>query len=71
MKYNVFLKNAFIPYPTVPNYKCKTLEEVNEILDNEDTFTDYIIMGTDENGKVYVSSGKIDRPLVKKLIKKS
>lgn len=67
MTYNIFLRTAFIPYKEEPDYICHSLEEVNEILDNETFYTDYIIMGGDGKGYTYTSMGKIDRPLVKKL----
>lgn len=67
MKYRVFLRTPFIPYKEKPDYICNSLEEVDEILDNEAFYTDYIIMGSDNKGNTYMSGGKIDRPLVKKL----
>ena len=67
MIYRVYLRTAFIPYKEENKRIVHSLEEVNEILDNETEFTDYLVIGETEEGVVYTDYGKIDHPLVKRL----
>ena len=67
MRYRIYLRTAFIPYKDENMKVVSTLEEVNNILDNETFFTDYLVIGENEDGVVYTDYGKIDHPLVKRL----
>ena len=56
-----------IPYLEENKVIKHTAEEVQDVLDNQTFFTDYMVVYYDENSIPHWSSGKIDRPLVKRL----
>lgn len=65
--YIIYLRTSLIPY-LEENKKIRyTAEEVEEVLDNETYFTDYMVAYYDEQSIPHWSSGKIDRPLAKRL----
>ena len=65
MLINVYMRTFDVQWTKIK--ECHSLEEVEQLLDNETHYTDYMTIGYDENGEPIVSSGKIDRPLVKRL----
>lgn len=65
--YIIYLRTPLIPYLEENKVIKHTLEEVKDVLDNQTFFTDYMVVYYDENSIPHWSSGKIDRPLVKRL----
>ena len=70
MIYRVYLRTFYTEWVKV-HINFKSLDEVNDYLDKVTDFTDYIVMGYDKNKEPYTDYGKIDRPLVKKLVRKN
>ena len=74
MIYKLYLRTPFIPYLEENKYVRNTLDEIYEIIDNETKFTDYLLIGYDENGMPHTQMGHIDitknSAKVKKLIRK-
>lgn len=65
--YIIYLRTAMIPYLDENKKVCRSYEEAQEVLDNESYFTDYMMVHYDKEGVPECTSGKIDRPLVKRL----
>lgn len=65
MIYYVYLRTFYTLWEK--KKECTTLEQVNNFLDNVTDYTDYMVMGYDENKEPYNDYGKIDKPLVKRL----
>ena len=74
MIWKLYLRTPFIPYKEENKYVYKTLEEVQNKLDTETEFTNYLLIGYDENGEPHTAMGTIDIRLnstkVKKLTRK-
>lgn len=65
--YIIYLRTPLIPYLEENKVIKHTHEEVQDVLDNQTFFTDYMVVYYDENSIPHWSSGKIDIPLVKRL----
>lgn len=71
MIYKLYFRTPFIPYLEENKVICETKEEVEEAIENAKGFTEYLLIGYDENKEPYTSIGKIDKPLVKTLSKQN
>ena len=65
--YIIYLRTPMIPYLEENKVVCGSYEEAQDILDNQTYFTDYIMVCYKEDGTPEWTSGKIDKPLVKRL----
>lgn len=66
MTYYIYLRTEMTPYVKVEG-SFKSLEEVNQYLDNVVDYSVYLVVGYDKDIPTYSNMGRIDKPLAKRL----